>query len=374
MKILSIGPDNTVFDPNSRVAQRQIEYGKLFDEFHIIVLTTKKDLHDIKLSPNVFLYPTCSDSPFSYISDAVTIGHKITQQTKIDIITTQDPFLSGLAGYRLKKKFKIPLHIQIHTDIFSPFFKKAFLRNRIYVIMARFIVRHADRVRVVSNNIKKNLISRWNIPESKIDVLPIFFDIAPFEQKDGFLAMYDRYSSYHPKLLVVSRLTKEKNVALAIHLLADLLEYYQSPRLIIVGDGPERNNLENLSRQLKVDHFIEFIGHQSRLIDYYHIASALIVPSLYEGFGMVITEAFASACPVIMSDVGSVGDLFFDHENVLVFPINNRVKLLLAVRELLQSTVLRTKLIEGGKKTILGLPKKDEYLQLFKEGITKTRD
>src|SRR6185503_8011999 len=109
-----------------------------------------------QLAPNVWIYPTNSVSRWSYINDANRLGREIVFKNKFvrgqALITAQDPFESGLVAYKVKKRWRLPLEIQLHTDPFSPYFKD-FL-NIIRKFIARKVLRNADTVRVVSEELK----------------------------------------------------------------------------------------------------------------------------------------------------------------------------------------------------------------------------
>ena len=124
MKIISIGTDRKLFEENSVVRQRQIEYGKFFDEMHIVVFTTRVMNYEsrIKLSENVFVYSTNFRNKLFYLTDTLKISKKIIGNSKDFVVSTQDPFETGLVGALLKLFFDLPLHVQVHTDLMHKYF------------------------------------------------------------------------------------------------------------------------------------------------------------------------------------------------------------------------------------------------------------
>jgi hypothetical protein len=134
MKVLMISTDRKILEAGSAVAGRMCEYADAFGELHVIVFSQKlkvksseTELSDfgtsdfkLKLSDNCFVYPTDSRSKLSYIFDAVCIGSSIIRNSSLEIgnwvITTQDPFETGIVGLFLAKKFSLKLNVQIHTD------------------------------------------------------------------------------------------------------------------------------------------------------------------------------------------------------------------------------------------------------------------
>src|SRR3989338_2428029 len=127
MKILSIGSERNLFVKDSEAQKRIKEYGKLFEELHIIVFR-KYDANDankmrmIRIGDNIWVYPTNSKFKFFYPWDAYQIAKSLVVSCRLSVITAQDPFESGLVGWLLKIRFRIPLQLQVHTDIFSPYF------------------------------------------------------------------------------------------------------------------------------------------------------------------------------------------------------------------------------------------------------------
>ena len=162
-----------IFEENSAVRQRMIEYGKIFDELHLVVFTPDLDKFENQtLSRNVFLYPSKSKVRVFYVFDFIKIIRKILKNSGKDnvVLTCQDPFETGIVGAMVKLFFGLPLHIQIHTDLAHKYFKGSSLLNKIRFIMSEFTLRYSDRVRVVSERIKKSIETF----SKNIDVLPIY--------------------------------------------------------------------------------------------------------------------------------------------------------------------------------------------------------
>ncbi|MEA3369463.1 MAG: hypothetical protein U9Q24_03845, partial [Candidatus Ratteibacteria bacterium] len=120
VNVLGIGLDYLMLQDDKvrgDVRKRQLEYAGHLESLTLIVYSPKNlGLKRQKWSDNLEIYPTNSKSKLTFIFDAVRIGKKILKGKRIDVITTEDPFITGLAGYRLKRIFNIPLNIQIHID------------------------------------------------------------------------------------------------------------------------------------------------------------------------------------------------------------------------------------------------------------------
>jgi glycosyltransferase involved in cell wall biosynthesis len=161
-------------------------------------------------------------------------------------------------------------------------------------------LRRAARIRVVSERVKQELQKRYKI-RVPISVLPIYVDTQRFADAIPTSALLERFNRFDTKLLVVSRLEKEKNVALAIRAFAEGAP--PESCLIIAGEGKELNALKQTAAHWKVSQRVFFEG-KADPAPYYKIADLLVVPSRYEGYGLAIVEALAAGTPVLSTDVG----------------------------------------------------------------------
>ena len=167
VKILMISRDAGILQEGSDVQKRMAEYGALADELHIVVFTQRirnqeSGIKNKKIEENVWIYPTHSRNKWFYIHDAYLIARRIIVASyKLQVIswlvTTQDPFETGIVGWLIARKYHVPLQLQVHTDFFSPYFARESLLNKIRVRIAKFLVPRASGIRVVSERIKNSL-------------------------------------------------------------------------------------------------------------------------------------------------------------------------------------------------------------------------
>lgn len=317
MNIISIGSDKNVFVDKSPVRERIIKYGNACDTLHVIVFTEKK-LHfqNEQISKNVFVYPTSSVSQWLYIYDAYNIGKKISH---VDMVTAQDPFESGLAGMFIARAQKTKLHIQIHTDFLSSFFRTSFL-NSVRIYIANIVIPNTDCIRVVSNRIKDSIQKRFRLENTPV-VLPIFVDIEKYQHVPVSVDVHKKYPQFDHIAIMVSRLEKEKDIERVLAAYKKIVHKYPKSGLIIIGEGGERTSLESAVKRLKIGKNVVFEGWQTDTVSYYKSADLFINSSLYEGYGLTLVEALASGTPVLSTDVGvarEVGaDIFTTDEELL---------------------------------------------------------
>jgi glycosyltransferase involved in cell wall biosynthesis len=377
MNLISISTDRKIFDPASAVAVRIKEYGALMEECHIIVFSLKSHAFTAyNLAKNVHVHPTSSFSRLFYIRDGRRLAAKIISDKGFlpttTIVSTQDPFETGLVGTFLKKRFGLKLQVQIHTDFLSPYFLR-YMLNRLRVAISRKVLPRADEVRVVSKRIKDSI---KNINPDKIDILPIYVDKSGFEKPADF-DLRKKYSRFSHTILMCSRLVLEKNIPFALGVFKRILGDFPEAGLVIVGDGPEQIHIQKIVRDLGMQTSVMFEPWTNELVSYYKTADIFLSTSLYEGYGLTLIEAGLSGAAVVTSDVGVAGDLLIDtvnpgESNARICPVNDEACFIAKIRELLNNPEVRSAL---GKKLradlITATVSKEQYLQDYKELLNK---
>ena len=305
MRVLQIGADRSkrgILYPGTPACKRQEAYAKAFGALDIVGFSLKSDGAKFIDVSHLHIHPTNSSSRFLYVLNAIRIARKLP---KPDVVSVQDPFEAGIAGWLIARMRKVPLHVQVHTDFLSPEYVALSFTNRVRGWVAGFVLRRATRIRVVSERVREAIENHYHL-EIPITVLPIFAEVErlKFSLPDELLA--ERFRSFSSRVLVVARLEPEKDVATAIRLFAGYAPV--SACLIIVGEGSERENLENFVVERHLEHRVFFEGTADPE-RYYKTADLLLATSKYEGYGLVIVEALAAGTPVISTDVGVAREL-----------------------------------------------------------------
>ena len=255
--------------------------------------TSLFELSNLSASPMTY---TLSLLPFVFLK---SLG--LIRKEKIDILHCQG-FLSGLLGYGLSRITRIPYIVTVQR-LES---KQNPLKN--------FIYRKADFCLAASQAIKKNFES---VGVDKVEVIPNGIDLKRFENlqrkpHSGFVVM------------TIARLEKVKGVEYLIRALATpALRRSAGIRLSVIGDGSERKNLERLVAKLGLTEKVKFLGEVPNQKIPEHLAGAdcFVLPSLKEGFGIAVLEAWAAGLPVIGSNVGGIKELIEDGKTgILVEP------------------------------------------------------
>ena len=333
MKVIMISTDRKIFEEDSAVRFRMAEYGTLVDELHIIVFTTAGGhFTQTKLSENVIVYPTSSVHKLLCGARAISIGNSLLKKNKYSkwLVTTQDPFETGLAGLSIARRNNIKLQVQVHTDFLDPYFRRQSFINKIRLYIARFVIPKATCIRVVSERIKRSLVRKYGTSVEPV-VLPVYVNISVSA------VTHTENKPFPFTILMASRLEPEKNIPLALRAFTHLHKEYGTAGMIILGEGGEKKRLEALAQSLDVGEYVTFLGWKDDLYPFLAMADVFLNTSQFEGYGLVFVEAAAAGCPIISTQVGIVGDVF-DDEAVLMCGVNDEACILRQLKHALLDT------------------------------------
>lgn len=349
-----------MFEEGSAVRARLLDYGRLVEKLHVIVFAKRSaGFHKDSFPPNVFLYPTQSCGKIFHIPYAIMWALKMKRQgVDVDVVTTQDPFEAGLAGYIIACIFRARLHVQIHTDVMSPYFADESFLNLARVCLAKYIISRANAVRVVSAKIKES-IEGIVAPGVEITILPIIVETKNTTEAPR-VDLKKKYPQFDMHILMASRLSREKNIESAIEAMHSVVTLHPKAGLIIVGSGAEEQKLKNLVNELGLEKNVMFEGWQDDLRGYYGSADVFVLTSRYEGYGMTIVEALIAGCPVISTDVGCAREVIKEGKNGLIIPVGDTKALADALGRVASGNLKFAPITPV-------LPTKEQYLAQYKE-------
>jgi len=153
-----------------------------------------------------------------------------------------------------------------------------------------------------------------------------------------------------PVVLAVGRLIKAKDYPTLLRAFKLVLKQ-QPARLVILGEGPEKEKLEKLAHHLTITENIALLGFQENPYGYMRRATVFALSSVREGFGDVLVEAMACGTPVVATHCKSgPGEIIQHGKNGLLVPVNDEKKLAAALLKVLENTSLRQALVSAGTK------------------------
>jgi len=319
VNVLGIGLDYLMLlDDKVRgdVRERQLEYAKRLESLTLIVYSPKElGLKNQKWADNLWIYPTNSKNKMAFILDALKIAKKICRARKRDVITTEDPFTTGFVGYLLKRKFKIPLNVQMHIDFYdNPYWIEDEKINRVFNKMGKWLVKRADTLRMGTSREKKKL-ENIGIPVEKLYVIPVDSKPGNFGRVSGE-QIRNKYckNKFNKMILFVGRFTRQKDIPTLLRTFSLVMKNLPATLLVLVGTGKEENNLKTLVDALNLTQNTIFAGAipHNLIPEYLAASDVFVVPSIFEGTCIALAEAAMSGKPIVSTDVAGVDDLMIN--------------------------------------------------------------
>lgn len=330
ISVLMISSDPAFFSVKvgtGNAVERHLQYADRVQSLDIIVFGG--DVRDgRKVSKKLTIHPTGVRGARNILR-ARKISREIIKRKKIDLIVTQDPHATGLIGMYLKKKYRIPLIINIHGDFWN---NAQWRKERMLHVLKDNVQKRtapvADGIRVVSDGIKADLV-KFGLPQEQIRIIHTPINVRQFVQLDSdqnLLIQKMRYK-YGEKfiLLFCGRLVAAKNLHFILDVVDQLKKRRQDFFLFVIGEGEQKAELEKKIIDYRLDPFVSLLGSKthSDLVVYYHLADLLLLLSTNESFGKVIIEAGLAETPCLASATTGAQHIIQDGSTGFMVPIND---------------------------------------------------
>ena len=313
----------------------------------------------------LFQYPPYETALASRMVDVV-------QFEKLDILHVHYAIPHASAAYLaqqiLKEKgIRIPFITTLHgTDITLVGKDKSFLP------VVEFSINKSDGVTAVSHSLKKDTLDSFQI-HNEIEVIHNFINLKRFLkiEKPHFRKLV---AQDNERILIhISNFRKVKRAEDVIKMFNFLVREIPS-KLLMVGDGPERQKCEELCRDLKICDNVKFLGKQEAVEELCAISDLMILPSESESFGLAALEAMACQVPVVSSNAGGLPELIVEDENGYMCDVGDVRAMAEAAKKILSSDQTLSEFKKNAYKTAqkfdieVILP---QYENLYKKVIAK---
>ncbi len=280
--------------------------------------------------------------PSRFLWSQIFLPFRLYQKKDIDVF-----FSPAHYGPRF---LPIPLVVTIH-DLSFIFYPNEFLKKDLYQLTnwTKYSVNKAKKIIAVSNSTKKDLINVYNLADKKIEV--VYNGYEKFSRVNPSKLKVKKTSK--PYILYVGTLQPRKNITTLLQAFYKFNQIYPEYELVIAGKkGWLYNKIFEKVADLGLEDRVYFTDYITdfQLCYLYENAFCLVMPSLYEGFGIPILEAMSFGCPVLSSfasslpEVGGDACFYFDPKNV-----NELVEKLLKLKN---SPEYKKELVAKGKQRI----------------------
>lgn len=308
-------------------------------------------------------------------SPAHTAQPFITQMCKrgvptdcLPIVADADPFLVGrLVRYMRQHCFDIVHTHLFHADIYGTLAARLTGIRRIvstkhgynpwrrqwpYAWLDRMAAAFQIHIITISQAIGQWLVQVEGLPAAKMRVIHYALEAEQFRQCHPPPPLLTTIPC--PIIGTVSRLLHQKGVHVLIDAFARCVQHYPQASLLIIGDGPERSNLEKQVQACGLAGRVHFLGHlpTPAVSAMMRAFDVFALPTFGEGFGLVLLEAMAWGRPVVASNVMAISEIVLHGETGILVPADNATALADALLQLLQDKHLRDTLGTAGRHRV----------------------
>jgi glycosyltransferase involved in cell wall biosynthesis len=271
------------------------------------------------------LPPSISEN-LRYIINAIVIGRKLIKEKGINLIHTNS-WTPVIAGSILSRLSGVPV-ISAIVDVFTGNEFGGWSR---WAEINRLPPYHAVAARLLESLSLKMPTSLYHTisktssddilavrPNAKIKVVYPGIDVSEYANKKDKI-------QYCDFILFIGRLIYYKNVDVLIKAFKPVVDSIPAAKLVIVGEGPMKEPWKEMATNAGLDQSVLFQGNISSAekVKLLSQCSAVALPSVFEGFGLVILEAFAMAKPVLVSDVKPFDEIVDDGTDGFILPRDN---------------------------------------------------
>ena len=226
---------------------------------------------------------------------------------QLDILHVHYAIPHASAAYLAKQILKtyginIPVVTTLHgTDI------TLVGKDKTFNPVVTFSINESDGVTTVSESLKNQTLEYFKITRD-IKVIPNFIDLDRFVNKEREHFKKAIAPGNERIMVHTSNFRKVKNTQDVVKIFHEVTKVIPS-KLLMVGDGPERSNAEELSRELGIANCVRFLGKQDAIEEILSVSDLFLMPSSSESFGLAALEAMACRVPVISSNIGGLPEL-----------------------------------------------------------------
>jgi len=247
----------------------------------------------------------------------------LNQLVSFDLVHVHD-WLTAPVGVSFKHYTKKPMVVTVHSTEYG---RSGLHTPESYSIdgIEWWSTYEASKVIVTSSSMKREICEHFRLPQEKVEIIPNGIDLTRYWASVDRWSVRSRYGVQPNEKLVlcVGRLVPQKGIEHLIRAVPIITRHYPEAKFIIVGDGWLKDHLEGVAQSTRHRWKIKFTGFlpDQEVVALTTSADVLVVPSVYEPFGIVALEGMAAGVPVVVSQVGGLAEVIaHDRTGVFVYP------------------------------------------------------
>lgn len=301
----------------------------------------------------------------------------IIKKEKPDIVHTHTS-KAGILGRFAAKISGVPIIIHTpHGHVFQSYY--GFFKTKLFLFLERFASVITDKIITLTDVEKEEHL------QFKVGKREKFITIFSGVELDKFLNVNVNKNKKREELglnkddkvlCCVARLVPVKGHKYLIEAMPKILKEIPNVKLLIIGDGELRQDLENLAKNIGIADKIIFLGLRFDVPELLSILDLFVLPSLNEGMGKVLIEAMACSLPVVASEVGGIKEIVINNETGMLVPPKDSEKMAKNIVYLLNDDELAKKMGIKGKQRALEFSSNvmvEKINKLYKEMLEKKK-
>jgi glycosyltransferase involved in cell wall biosynthesis len=295
---------------------------------------------------------------------AMTNIRELVVRTGADIVHAHG-YKADIYVYLALHRSRIPLVSTCHTWYDNN------LLTSFYGAADRFVLRKYARVVAVSNEVKQRLL-KAGVRGEDIDLIRNGIELGPFDNAVPSLRE-DLSPGRTPIVGLVGRLAWEKGIDIFLRAAARVLGEFPNARFVVVGEGPDKDKLEQLVDELNIRRSVSMLGHRGDMPSVYASLDVMVSSSRQEGLPIAILEGMASRLPLVATAVGEVPTVVLDSHTGVLVPAEDLDSLTAGITKLLRDSGLRTRLGAAARQRVeeeySAARMTTDYLHVYEEAI-----
>jgi len=276
------------------------------------------------------------------------------------------PYMLGVGGARLNGvKIYYTAHSCLEVDHLTWFWGG----------LGRFLMRFCEGAIGVSNDVSESIRGKFRVGPPRDLTIINAVNTKRFDLNVDQTKKKEELGIRENEKIIgsVGNLRHQKNYPILIRAFKILEQKMDHLRLVIVGEGARKDDLEGLIRELKLEGKVLLTGVRTDVPELLKIMDIFCLASLFEGLPLSLLEAMAAGIPVVGTDVMGIRDVIVDGKNGLLVPVNDPEKLAEALRALLTQETRAEEIARNGRKEVLEKFAMDawvrKYENLFSRGV-----
>lgn len=330
LTILNIGLDRDLLpcDVRTEAQTRQLFYTRSLPArlVHIVKAPHGTPSTRIDLDENLSIVPCPVRHWSQFIPAAIRLGRKLLREESFNLIQVQEPFVSGLAGVSLARRFRLPLVVGLYSDeIDNPVWLVERPLNRLANRIGKWVLRQAAATRSDSLAVAERLAHYGFRHLTYIPFLITHADrlLAPDAGAQAIrLRLLDDQAG--PLLLAVCRLEQEKNIPLMLSALASAAKQHTGLVLAIAGSGSLADMLAQEAERI-VPGRVRWLGWvgNTEMSAYYQAADLMLLSSNRESAARVLYESLLAGTPALSTDTAGAREVIEDGVTGRIVPVED---------------------------------------------------